>query len=224
LAGSEAGQPLAVFRQHECQVTNLFLPGGVSLFEGDFDPVAYGGKLFPQAQEAGVLVMVVGSGNQRKAPEGMEPDAAEDEFVRIVAAWQKQALRHGVQLAPESLRSEETNVGNRLSSLAQKLGAAGVGYCADSYHVLSELDEEELDPTTIGPALRRELPFTPLHVHLAARDRTPPAAEDPHLQAFAHRLRELNYNGRISVEANWSGAPGEKENTLSHLKRLFSWK
>ena len=77
-------------------------------------------------------------------------------------------------MAPESLNRSETNVGNDLGQLAKDLAAKGIAYTADLYHILYEANADGHPPD-----FAEQLPFAPLHVHLADLPRHVPAPDDP---------------------------------------------
>lgn len=203
------------------EVTNLFFPAEIRLIgpqASDYRP--YVERTVRRAAEAGVRAMVIGSGGSRKAPEGMDVDEAELEFAKIARFVQDQASPHGIAIAPESLNREETNVGNDLATLAHLLRAQGIGYTADSYHVLREW---HADPRgAAAPLWTEQLPFPPEHVHLADLPRHVPAPDDPLLAGFVHRLRTLGYDGRVSLEAKIPDDSVEGlRHALSHVRMLF---
>lgn len=180
------------------EATNLFFPGDVRLYE---DGISAGRAIVEAAAGRGVRIMVLGSGGVRRAPEGMMD--AEARFVRLAAELDRFAQTLGLRVAPESLNATETNVGNSLPDLARALAEEGAPYTADAYHALVETGTENADLDF----WREQMPFGPLHVHFAARDRSVPQPDDAALRAFFARLRELGYEGRASLEAHRDGIP-----------------
>ena len=145
----------------------------------------------------------------------MDSIAAELRFVQIASELSRMAARHHVVVAPESLNATETNVGNDLGILAEALLEAGVGYTADSYHVLRETNPgHEAD-------WKSQLPHPPAHVHVADAERHFPSPEDPAVRAFAARLRELGYDSRVSLECRWENLDAELPRALESLRTLF---
>ncbi len=185
------------------EVTNLFFQGGVDLYGETPNYLAYGRRLFPRAQAAGITTMVVGSGAVRNAPSGVPPLEAEMRFVQIVGELQTIANEFNIKLCPESLNKSETNVGNDLPRLAVELREVGVAYCADSYHIFLEMDPSE----PVDAYLERAIPWAPIHVHFAGLERYSPDQAEPLTQAFARRLREVGYDGKVSFEGNRQDDP-----------------
>src|SRR5688500_17911548 len=90
------------------EATNLFIRGDLMLpgpYKGS--AMGYADRIIPSAANAGVQVMVVGSGAARRSPAGYNLDSAEDDFIASMKTCQTVASGHGVTIAPESLRAEE---------------------------------------------------------------------------------------------------------------------
>lgn len=208
----------AAFEGLSIEATNLFISGDLKLVGPDKGDVrGYAERMIPRCARAGVQVMVVGSGQARRSPAGYDLDAAEDDFIASMKTCQTIAAEHGVTIAPEALRVEETNVGNYLGDLARMLGYRGVPYTADSFHLFKQPGGAADDPFF----MESELPFAPVHVHLSTLERTWRVAEDPALPFFVKRLNELSYEGRISLECSWSDMGSELPDALSQLRQLF---
>lgn len=209
------------------EATNVFCPGSIKLVgpcRSDYRD--YARRTVERAAEIGVKVMVVGSGASRAAPDGCDPVRAEAEFIDVVAELQEIAEPFGIAIAPESLNREETNVGNDLGRLARALAERGLAFTADSYHVLKEWAR------IVGPEAPREgpseafwreqIPRCPLHVHVGDLARNAPRADDPMMQGFARRLRELGYAGRVSLECRIGELPTGLPDALRQLRALFA--
>ncbi len=206
------------------EATNLFFPGSIKLFGREATPyLGVARKTVDRAAAIGVRTMVVGSGASRNAPPGLDMEVTEREFLLIAAAIGDHARQHGITIAPESLNRSETNIGNDLGCLARGLQYAGVGYTADSYHVLYEWHEEH--PNEACPSRshwEEQIPFAPSHVHIADLPRYAPKPDDPMVQGFAQRLLDLEYDGRISLEyRRGEDFEGELKQAITDLRSLF---
>ncbi|MBS1707580.1 MAG: sugar phosphate isomerase/epimerase [Armatimonadetes bacterium] len=205
--------------------TNLFFPGDLRLYEDDWRPHAR--LVVERAARLGVATMVVGSGNARKSTPTTPPTQAEAAFIDIIAEINSWSLPMGVMIAPESLRRAETDVWNHLGPMATALRTKGVNYTADSYHVAWEWEHEGFDVTLessgrfadLDRRMAEKIPFLPAHVHVGNAPRTVPTSDDPFMQAFARRLRDLGYVGCISLECTWTAE--ELPAALTALKTLF---
>lgn len=199
--------------------TNLFFDGRIKLFGPEKTEYrSYSERTIERAASLGVKTMVVGSGNSRRAPDGVNGDAA---FVAIIAELQEIADRHGIKIAPESLNADETNVGVLLGPLARELSRVGAGFTADSYHVLREWDRAGR-PGDLDALWAAEIPSLPTHVHLGPIDRTAPRANDPMLRSFARYIRKgLKYDGTVSLEVN-RGSGFDLAHSNRVMRELFA--
>jgi sugar phosphate isomerase/epimerase len=179
----------------EC--TNGFFGPEIRLYANLEESIELGIRTAKRGAEFGLRVMVVGSGNARRAPESSVPGSFDRVFVSAIAAIQAKVPE--LSLAPEPLNVAECNVGNDLGRLAKLCAEANLAYCADSYHVLKEWERSGTDPSL--QAWREAMPTAPIHVHISGADRRSPRGDDPALKCLVERLRELNYQGRVSVEA-----------------------
>ena len=210
---------LAPYRDLPIEATNLFFPGSIQLFGPEPDAYRdYAPRAIERVASLGVKLMVVGSGNSRRAPHGVPADVAEARFIEVAANLQAMASAFEIAIAPESLNRSETNVGNDLGLLARGLRAQGVGYTADLYHILYEAHADGL-PANMAEAVT----FAPNHVHLANLPRFAPDVDDVSVVAFAHRLRDLAYRGRISIECQRPNPPDDLAKGLATLRALFSF-
>jgi len=206
------------------EATNLFFAGSVKLFGREATPYLDIAKAtVDRAASIGVQTMVIGSGGSRKAPDGIDMEVTEREFLLIAAAIGDHAKQYGITIAPESLNRSETNIGNDLGRLACGLKYAGVGYTADSYHVLYEWHEDFPDEAVPSKEhWEAQIPFAPSHVHIADLPRYAPKPGDPMMQGFANRLLELGYDGRVSLEyRRGNDFEAELQRALLDLKVLF---
>jgi len=207
------------------EATNLFFAGSIQLFGPDATPyLEVARTTVDRAAKLGVQTMVIGSGASRKAPPGTDVEIAENEFLLIAAAVANHAKQYGITIAPESLNRSETNIGNDLGCLANGLKFAGVGYTADSYHVLYEWHADgPLDSFPSKETWEQQIPFLPSHVHIADLPRFAPKPSDPMVQGFATRLLDLGYDGRVSLEyRRGDDFEAELKRALKDLKLLFS--
>lgn len=218
LFASESEPNYAQFEGLKVAATNLFIHGNLKLVGPDKGNVReYAERVIPRAAQAGVQVMVIGSGAARRSPAGYDLDAAEDDFLDAASLCSRIAAEHRVVVAPESLRPEETNVGCFLGDLARMLSYRGVAYTADSYHVLNQPGSMPVDPSF----WEHELPFAPAHVHLGDRHRSWRVAEAPELNGFVSRLKDLDYSGRVSLECAWNDFEAELPLALEQARSLM---
>ena len=233
----------AVYKGLPIEACNLFFPGGTTLFPTDpADPRAvnileYLAKARIRLTEVGVKVGVVGSGNQRKCPpeikfpyesHGPNPiwdgaESAEEILARFLDLGMR--LPGTTVFAPESLERSETNVGGDCASFSRILKKYNVGYTADAYHLLKEWDANGREGGLGIPTSaywEDQMPHAPTHLHLAQLEgRRYPQPNDPMLHGFFARLRELDYNERVSLECN-GFEPSDYPQAIANLKTYFN--
>ena len=224
LSGLAGAPSLDAYRGVPMEATNLFFPGSFRLFGAERTPyLEYARTALERAGELGVKVAVLGSGAVRRAPEDEELEEFEDSFAVVASELADIAEEFGITLAPESLNRSETNIGNDLGQLAHRLANLGVAYTADSYHVLYEWKAQNPDQATPPQSIWDvHIPFAPAHVHVATLPRVAPAPDDPKLSGFVTRLRQLGYDGRVSLECQRGNSAQELAGALSNLKSLFA--
>lgn len=202
------------------ETTNLFFPPLTALYEDEEQSTKIGSGILMGAAEAGVAICVVGSGGARKSPKGKSPEWAEAKFIGIITTLSQFAKGLGIRVAPESLNRSECDVFCKLSPLAAQLQNYGVGYTADSYHVLKEWDFDAR-PRSLEEEFQKEVPHAPLHAHLGGLDRSPPCDQDPMILAFFKRLKMLDYDGRVSIEVNWDDFESQLPQALDATRRMW---
>ena len=208
------------------EACNLFFPGGVKLFPSDpaelFAAAPYIAEARKRLTDLGVAIGVVGSGNQRRCPEGRSTIDAE----HVLGQWLADGMKAPgtTVFAPESLERSETNVGGDCASFSRVLAKHGVGYTADAYHLLKEWDANGREGGLDIPSdayWADQMPHKPTHLHLAQLEgRRFPSVGDPMLVGFFARLRELGYNDRVSLECN-SFEPGDYLQAIANVRSYF---
>lgn len=211
--------------------TNLFFPGEIRLFGEDATPEvdwqAYVLRTLERAASLDVGLMVIGSGNSRRAPApGTVVSQANEQFVKMVGWIQREARAHGITIAPESLNRSETNVGNDLGWMANALMRVRAGYTVDTYHVLYEWDAamREEDSRNEAPSeyyLIEKIPTRPSHLHLGDLPRFFPKSDDPMMKAICARIQETEFDGMASLECRWDDLAKELPIALENARRLL---
>jgi D-psicose/D-tagatose/L-ribulose 3-epimerase len=198
-------------------VSNLFLPATLKVTgpEADGDrQVAYVTKAFDRLARLGVDTVVFGSGGARRVPEGFPRDAAFRQLVEFGRRVAPLARAHGVTVAVEPLRREETNIVNSAAEgleLVEAVDDAGFQLMVDFYHLASEHE----DPRIIvraRPHLR--------HVHMANPTGRvfPRTAEEFDYEPFFASLRAIGYDRRISIEASTTDMQADAPRAIALLR------
>lgn len=192
-------------------VCNLFLPPGLS-FYGPWQLLEeYALQMMPRAQQAGVEILVVGSGGGRRSVARHSSFAgAEAEFWEAMIRLQELADSFDLRLAPESLRSEETDVLNLSRDVAQGAAHRGLAWTADAFHILQ-----------MGEDWASALPAPPSHAHFADLDRLWPKAGDPMMQAAVRAFERVGWPPRVSLECGGRGYQGEWGDAVRQARALW---
>ncbi len=183
-----------------CLACNIFLPGNIKVTGPLADPTksaAYLDTALARAAQLGAEVIVFGSGGARNIPAGFAPAKARQQlrdFARLAA---QKAARHSLTIVMEPLNSTESNIINRVSEallLALAVDEANFKVLVDSYHM--ELEKENLQVLQLaGPDL--------CHVHISSLlgRAIPVAADKNNLAPFLTALKNIGYQGNLSIEA-----------------------
>ncbi len=187
---------------------NVMLPGTLKVVgpEADHDAMtSYVDRAFARAAELGGKVVVFGSGGARTSPEGWDRDAAVRQFEAACRIAGEVAQRHGITIAIEPLRSEETNLVNTVAEgavIVEHVGHPAVRLLSDLYHV-TEMHEPIADTGAAAAMLA--------HVHVAepgSRALPQPGVSDNIYDAYFTTLKQAGYDGRISLECRGTTPEG----------------
>lgn len=156
-------------------------------------------KVLDRAEAIGVKTAVVGSGGARRIPEGFSKERANAQFCELLFKMGEKAKAHGITLAIEPLRFEETNYINTLSeglAVVKAVDHASVRLLADYYH-MSQTGEGLSGLLSAKGYLA--------HVHISnPSDRRMPAPDQGHdYTPFKKALSEIGYDLRMSIEGRY---------------------
>jgi sugar phosphate isomerase/epimerase len=222
LSDADFDRALSRIRQAGIPVpaANLFLPATLKVTGPAIDrdqQMAYVKKAFGRLQQIGITIVVFGSGGARLVPEGFSKDQAFQQLVEFGRRIAPEARAHGITVAVEPLRPQETNIINSAAEgldLVNAIADPNFQLMIDFYHLASVKE----DPAIIVRA-RDHI----RHLHMANPEgrvfpRSP--AEYDYQQFFA-ALRTIGYRGRISVEASTKDLPGDAPPAIALLRGAF---
>lgn len=199
-------------------VVNCFVPGDLKITGPDADLNKlqdYATTTFERAGEAGVEVIVFGSGGARAVPEGFDPREAHDQIVKFCRMFAPIAGQHGVTVVAEPLNSKECNIMTSVgecAALVREVDHPNLRLLVDSYHFLLDNDSYD-DIITNGDLFA--------HVHVAtAPKRVAPGADVCDLAPFFNALKQAGYNGRVSIEGKLAESHEDLPVAIREMRRL----
>lgn len=197
-----------------CQAANVFVPADLKITGPAADLSAlerFVSVAFRRAEEAGVQVIVFGSGGARRIPDGFERSTAWEQIAAFCRGMAPLAEKHGVTVAVEPLNRAECNVLTTVAEsarLVRQVDHPALRLLVDAYHLLK--DGDSLEDVVANADLLA-------HVHVATLpNRLAPALEECDLSPFFQALRRAGYHGRISFEGN---LPGDWQD----LRKSLAW-
>lgn len=147
------------------------------------------------AEMAGSTV-VIGSPKQRASRGGGDCSRARDVFVHELAHLAPFAESRGVLVLVEAIPARETDVVNRIGeavAIARQIGSPAIQTMFDVHNAA---DETEPDPDLI----RRFSPYI-RHIHMNEKNGAEPGMGNYDFEALMQALRDVQYDGWVSVEA-----------------------
>jgi sugar phosphate isomerase/epimerase len=154
-----------------------------------------------RCRRLGAAVVVWCSAGSRNVPHDFPRERAWQQIADFLKMAGDIAGRHGLVVAIEPLRRQESNIlntGAEALEMVREVKHANIRMIIDYFH----LREENEDPRILEVA-RREI----VHLHFAnPHGRVWPhdLGEDEHYGAFFHYLKKTRYSGGISVEGKGS--------------------
>lgn len=200
-------------------VCNVFFPNEMRLAGpgvNEQQVLQYTATTMKRARQAGIHLIVLGSGNARNLPAGVAPDSAKAGFISLCRKMAVIAAKYNCVIAIENLNSTETNFITTLQQANEIVNAVhhpNFKLTADIYHML-----KEREPAEALEKARANL----VHCHIAEREkRTGPGVMGDEVRPYILMLGKLHYKGRISVEARWDDMVPEMKKSCAYLQQLL---
>jgi sugar phosphate isomerase/epimerase len=201
-------------------VTYLFVPAAIKLSGPAVDEAQqmdYVRKALARVSRLGATTVVLGSGPARSFPEGFPRETAVQQFAAFCRRIAPVAREHGIVIAIEPQRRQESNLVNSVAeglALVRAIADPAIQLTVDFYHVA----EEQEDPAIVVEAA----PFV-RHLHMAnPRGRVFPLlpGEYDYTRFFAS-LRRAGYRGRMSIEGQAADFAKDAPRAITFLKTAF---
>lgn len=198
------------------EAVNCLIPGEMKTTGPAVDAAAldaYIEVVCRRAARAGVKRIVFGSGGSRKVPDGFDREEAFEQLAGHLKRWGPIAARHDAVLVVEPLNLSETNIVNTVdegAELARRAGHPNVLLLADTYHMARDGDPPE--------AIRRAGELI-AHVHCAeGAGRVPVGFGGEDHRPYFRALKDIGYDQRIAIEAQWQDLPAELPRAVELLR------
>ncbi len=181
---------------------NCFLPGSLKVTGPDVNLKAVGAhmdRVLRRAAQAGASIMVFGSGEARRVPDGFSVETAHTQFVAAARLAGETAARYNMTVTLEPLLKRATNFIHRVDEgidVVDQVNHPRFRLLADLYHMAWESDPFD-SLVRAGARLA--------HIHLATPTLPETGSDNGpgyDLPGFLAALRRAGYSGRISVEDN----------------------
>ena len=207
------------------EAMNSFIPADLKVVGSQVDRPrlrAYLQKALVRAEALGAKVIVFGSGDARMVPGGFSKRRAWvqlREFLRM-AGDEISRNKYGMVIGIEALRKAESNIVNTSAEacqLAVQTNHPKIRIIVDFFHLANERED---------PAILRRVKDYIVHLHFSdpSRGRAFPRIESRHAAdlAFFSYLREIGYQGRMSLEATTSDFQTDAPAGLAAVRKLYS--
>lgn len=195
---------------------NSFIPGTLKLVGDAIDEKAvlgYVDTVMRRCKEAGVGIIVLGSGDARKLPPGYDSLKASKQFISIVRKMAKVAAKYDRVIAIENLNSTETNFVLSLHEALQYVKAVNhpnFRLTADIYHMLMENE---------SAASILEAKGYLVHAHIAEKiERAFPGKRGVDFKPYFAAMKKIGYTGAIDMECRWSNFDQEVKGAKDFLQ------
>jgi sugar phosphate isomerase/epimerase len=167
-----------------------------------------------RARRAGVEFIVYGSGGSRMAPDGFDFSAARSQIVDHMKRWAPMFHRCGLVLALEPLHRAECNIVTTVTEgaeLVRRVNHPSVRLLADTYHMACDGE---------GPQSIRDAGELIVHVHCAeGKGRVPVGFGEEDHRPYFRALKDIGYDGLVSIEARWKNFAEELPRAVALLRR-----
>ncbi|SIT14083.1 sugar phosphate isomerase/epimerase family protein [Alicyclobacillus vulcanalis] len=155
-----------------------------------------------------------GAGVNRRVPEGFPREEAIEQLARVVRLTGDLAASHGMRVHFEFFNRAETNLVNTVAeavAFVERVHHPEVDLLVDFYHLV-----QNGEPVEELVKARGRIGY----VHVADENRRWPGMSSPSVRSWLGMLRDLGYNGPVSVEANFQDPIPELRQAGEALRRL----
>jgi sugar phosphate isomerase/epimerase len=199
---------------------NSFIPGSLKSVGPEAvhtEILEYMETAFRRAQKAGVEYIVFGSGGSRAVPEGFSKEEALRQFTGLCSRMAPVAARYDVVVVLEPLNKKECNLINSVLEggvIVEEVNHPNFRLLADIYHMM--MDDE-------GPESIEKYGHLIHHTHIAEKEgRAAPGTHNEDFTAYFKALKEVGYDGKMSVECRWEDLETQAPTAITVMKNQLA--
>lgn len=207
----------AKINQVQLYALNNFIPGELKSVGPEADHQAilkYAETCFKRASQLGATAIVFGSSDSRNIPKGYPKEKAYQQFVTLIRQMAGIAEKHQMQIWIEPLSYKETNLINTQvegAHFSEAVNHPAVGIVCDFYHCLRNKE----NPRDILKAKKHIR-----HCHIAEKKgRMAPGTHQEDFTKFYQALRDIQYQGALSLECNWDDLHERLPKAITYLQK-----
>jgi len=197
----------------------VFLPGHLKVTgpETKHDEIlTWAETTFSRAQKVGIPYIVFGSGGARRIPEGFTREEATEQFISLCKKLGPLAEEYKVTIVVEPLNTKETNMINSLkegAEIVESVDHPNIRLLCDIYHMLQESESPD-EIILFGKYIK--------HCHIAEKGtRAAPGTDSFDFTPYFKALKQIKYNGCISIEGNWDDFDSRAPSALQYMKEQY---
>jgi sugar phosphate isomerase/epimerase len=196
---------------------NIFIPGQLKVVGLQVDEPAvlqYVDSVFQRARQAGLKMIIWGSGGSRRVPEGFDRAKAKEQFISIARKVATAAAKYNLILALENLNSTEANFINTVKEALEIVKAVdhkNFRLCTDIYHMLKEGESPDIIADTKGYVV---------YCEVAEKEaRTPPGVKGDDFRPYFAALKNIGYDEKIVLECRWQNVATQGNTAYQILRK-----
>jgi sugar phosphate isomerase/epimerase len=180
---------------------NIFFPGDLKLVGPEMNEnkiMEYAEVVFKRVKEAGVKMIVWGSGGARRIPDGFDKVRAIAQFTNIARKLAIRAELYQITLVLENLNSSETNFINTVAEaldIVKNVNHPNLRLNIDIYHMLRENESPDI--------IEKAREYI-VHCEIAEKEhRSPPGTSGTDFRPYLLALKKAGYTGNVFLECDW---------------------
>jgi sugar phosphate isomerase/epimerase len=175
-------------------------------------------KALDRCRKLGVKIIVWGSGDARRAPDGFSKDKAFDQLVALGKLLAPEAKKRGITIVAEPLRKAESNTINSAAEGLKWVEAVdhpNFQLLVDIYHMTEENEDASII-VKAGPHIA--------HIHMSNPINRvfPLRADEFDYTPFFKALNKIGYHGTVTLEAKTDDLAKEGPEAIAFIRNAYA--